>query len=389
MPDTNQSTGEASRAATPASTTAGTPAPAPAQHAAQKPRVWLITSILSPLGYHVAQEVLRLGDKVVGGCCREEFEVDRVRHVCRYGAVNEQDEKVVNLKTEGGDRMKFVELDVRTISLCQSAIADTIAAFGMLDVLLNCTTETYFGLLEDLPTHSILAQFERSYFGAVNIVKASLPTLRSQKKGHILCVTGSTGTMGNPGLSARSAADHALEGFLDALKFEIAPWDLRVTVIQPPFEANILANPLTLLPLPTPSTDLPAHYTTLHSLITSTYPAAPTPQAAIDTSQSPLPTVLSPPSAASSELIKQLTAETVEAILTVAGIQSPPVRVVVGKEGITAVLERIRTISEEMEEFLETSMAADVPIAEGETLPGLSTTRMKLEGVGEEDEDIE
>lgn len=109
MPDTIPPTlTSPSSAGTPTSTTA-TPAPP-----SQKPRVWLITSVLSPLGFALAQEILRLGDKLVGGCCREEFEVERVRHVCRYGATNDSDVKIITLKELGGERVHFVELDVRS-----------------------------------------------------------------------------------------------------------------------------------------------------------------------------------------------------------------------------------------------------------------------------------
>lgn len=58
--------------------------------------------------------------------------------------------------------------------------------------------------------------------------------------------------------------------------------------------------------------------------------------------------------------------EATDAILTVAGNPSPPVRVVIGQESIQLVLDRIRTISEEMEEFLETSMSADIPVPTGQ-----------------------
>lgn len=73
----------------------------------------------------------------------------------------------------------------------------------------------YVGTLEELPMALVLAQFEATYFGPVNMMRSAVPFLRKQRGGHIVNVTGLTGHMGTPGLSVRCASDHAVEGFSD------------------------------------------------------------------------------------------------------------------------------------------------------------------------------
>lgn len=127
----------------------------------------------------------------------------------------------------------------RNIALCQSALAETIHTWGRIDVVLNCDSESdtptapevvdpltrkpepaaYAGTLEELHPNYILAQFESTYFGPVNMMKSALPYLRKQRGGHFVNVTGLTGHMGTPALSARCASDHALEGFCDVGSF--------------------------------------------------------------------------------------------------------------------------------------------------------------------------
>jgi len=79
----------------------------------------------------------------------------------------------------------------------------------------RCGGKAYIGTLEELPHTHILAQFEATYFGPVNMMRSAVPFLRRQRGGHIVNVTGLTGHMGTPGLSVRCAGDHAVEGFSD------------------------------------------------------------------------------------------------------------------------------------------------------------------------------
>ena len=228
------------------------------------PKVWLITSATSPLGYSVALRALQDGDFVALGCRRDEvatdlgFAIQALRDSDGSGdgdvdmsdTPNPSDKRLTQqislsrLHTAFPSHTIIVELDTRSIPLCHSSLSQTVAAFGRVDVMLVCSTKTYVGCIEEIPLQSVVAQFEAATFGPINVVRAALPVLRRQRSGHVLVVTGVTGGMGTPALGVRCAADHAVEGFCDALAYEVAPFGVRVSVVQPPIEVKYVLPPL-------------------------------------------------------------------------------------------------------------------------------------------------
>ncbi|PWW80472.1 NAD(P)-binding protein [Tuber magnatum] len=288
--------------------------PPPQPEPPRPPRVWLITSASNPLGHAIALAALQAGESVAAGCTREEIHAD--------------DGPMRELKLNGGDRFAVLELDTRNIALCQSALAETVHTFHRVDVVLNCSSQSYIGTLEELPYTHILAQFEAAYFGPVNMMRSAVPFLRRQRGGHIVNVTGLTGHMGTPGLSVRCAGDHAVEGFSDALAYEIAPFNIKVTIVQPPLEVNVLSSRIHLTPTQEKG------YTTFEAL-SRIVKAAPPPRGVLE--------------------------ETVSIITHIAALENPPGRIVVGAEGIEQVKDRLKTVSEELEEFLGASLGVDTP----------------------------
>ncbi|KAF8457931.1 hypothetical protein BGX38DRAFT_1085460 [Terfezia claveryi] len=291
------------------------------------PKVWLITSAISPLGYSVALRALQDGDFVALGCRRDEVAADPG---FALQTLHESD--------SGGDAFPshtiIVELDTRSIPLCHSSLSQTVAAFGRVDVMLVCSTKTYVGCIEEIPLQSVVAQFEAATFGPMNVVRAALPVLRRQRSGHVLVVTGVTGGMGTPALGVRCAADHAIEGFCDALAYEVAPFGVRVSVVQPPIEVKNLI-----------STMHPA------TTISSTSPPSSPPNT------TPVPAHHTPPTSLPS--LTPILAETVHIITSISGLDDPPGRIVVGSENAEQVKERLKAVSEELEDFLEVSVSVD------------------------------
>ncbi|KAI5806567.1 hypothetical protein DFH27DRAFT_479713, partial [Peziza echinospora] len=289
------------------------------------PKVWLITSATSPLGYCVALKALQDGDSVALGCRRNEA---------------------------AADAAIILELDTRSQSLCHSSLAQTLAAFnGRLDVLLvvsSPTTPMYVGCLEEIPLSSVLAQFESAVFGPMNMIRAGVGCLRKLKQrglddmgvgggggrgggggggaGHVVVVTGTTGGMGTPVLGTKCAADHAVEGFCDALAYEVAPFGIRVSVVQTPLEPSITTmNTSSTLPTTQTST------LTQHEINPQSLPSL-------------LPAL----------------AESIYIITSISGLADPPGRIVVGNENAEQVKERLKAVSEELEDYLEASMSVDV-----------------------------
>lgn len=94
------------------------------------------------------------------------------------------------------------------MGLCQAAVAEAVEAFGKLDVLLCCSSEALVGTVEELAasprTQSLVReQFETNFFGPVNCIKAALPTMRKQNSGHIMVLTGISGSE-NPSQRVRT-----------------------------------------------------------------------------------------------------------------------------------------------------------------------------------------
>jgi NAD(P)-dependent dehydrogenase (short-subunit alcohol dehydrogenase family) len=143
------------------------------------------------------------------------------RDECRREEFGEFLAEVESHRDEGWvERFKTVPLDIRMIGQCQALVAEAVAAFGKVDILLCCTSQTLVGAVEELAASQqtlnlVKDQFETNYFGPLNIIKATLPHMRKQKSGHIMILSSITAHIGTPGLGMYSAAGWALEGFCD------------------------------------------------------------------------------------------------------------------------------------------------------------------------------
>lgn len=156
------------------------------------------------------------------------------------------------------------------------------------------------------------------------------------------------------------ASGWALEGFCDSLAYEVAPFNIKITIVQPTMEIGVLTNKIVsapLLPQYAPENN-PAplfrgiigglidrvqgpkqigHPSALHSSdITSLYPKLP------------------------GDMKAALLAETINAITAIGGHDNPPARHIVGHEGVASVKEKLKTVSEELEDFVEVSCAVDI-----------------------------
>jgi NAD(P)-dependent dehydrogenase (short-subunit alcohol dehydrogenase family) len=109
------------------------------------------------------------------------------------------------------------------------------------------------GTVEELSTSAatqnlVRDQFEIIFFSQVNFIKATLPLLREKHTGHLIILTGIGGHIGTPGTPMYSAATWALEGYCDSLAYEIAPFNIKLTIVQPNKEISVLTNKITFAP---------------------------------------------------------------------------------------------------------------------------------------------
>lgn len=238
------------------------------------------------------------------------------------------------------------------------------------------------GTVEELSTtpftqNLVRDQFESIFFSQVNFIKAALPQLRSQHTGHIMILTSTGGHIGTPQMSMYTAATWALEGFCDSLAYEVAPFNIKVTIVQPNKEIQSLTNRITFAPQlpaydqsfePVPNVrDMLANVLNLHPETSLPTPASPD---SANTPASPGSSSLEP-DVAPGEIIHRypklppnaldkLVMETVHAITAIGGHENPPARHIVGHEGAIAVKDKLRTVTEELEDFVEASLAVDI-----------------------------
>ncbi|KAI8950831.1 hypothetical protein F4801DRAFT_547757 [Xylaria longipes] len=322
------------------------------------PRTWFLTSSLSPLAVRLIRQLLVHGDYVVACLPPHEIEHDD-RSADFRELVNECKS---NRKDREGwkDRIRSIRCDGRIMSQCGAAVAEAKHVFGRIDILLCCTSEAVVGTVEELSTSLVTQnlvrdQFETIFFSQVNFIKAALPMLRAEHTGHIMVLTSIGGHIGTPGMPMYTAATWALEGFCDSLAYEVAPFNIKVTIVQPHKEIQTLTNKIVFSPsLPYyDSENNPAP--SVRDMLTNMLNLNP--ETAIEQSDADIlhryPKL---PTASTDRLV----AETVHALTAIGGHENPPARHIVGFEGAEAVKEKLKTVTEELEDFVEASVAVDI-----------------------------
>lgn len=258
------------------------------------------------------------------------------------------------------DRIRGIRCDGRVMGQCHAAIAEAVQVFGRIDILLCSKFEAVVGTVEELAStpatrNLVRDQFETIFFSQVNFIKAALPQFRAQHTGHIMILTSIGGHIGTPGMSIYTAATWALEGFCDSLAYEIAPFNIKVTIVQPNKEIQSLTNKIIFAPqMPSYDSEInPAP--SVRDMLSNVLNVNP--ETAIEQSEDEIqyryPHL---PSAA----VDKLVMETVHALTAIGGHENPPARHIVGFEGSIAVKEKLKTVTEELEDFVEASLAVDI-----------------------------
>jgi NAD(P)-dependent dehydrogenase (short-subunit alcohol dehydrogenase family) len=180
-------------------------------------RVVIITGASSGVGQCTARLLSQRGDKVFGTS----------RHPADAGRI---------------PGVEMVPLDVRTDASVRACIDDVVNRAGRLDVLINNAGYELAGALEELSLEEARAQFETNFFGVVRMVNAVLPLMRQQKRGHIINVSSLTGLTAIPFLGIYSASKFALEGYTEALRQEVKPFNIQVSLTEAGFLRTAMMN---------------------------------------------------------------------------------------------------------------------------------------------------
>jgi NAD(P)-dependent dehydrogenase (short-subunit alcohol dehydrogenase family) len=149
------------------------------------------------------------------------------------------------------DDLHIARLDVTSEDDAKAAVADAVKQFGRVDVLVNNAGNFYAGFFEEIPPADFRAQVETNFFGTVNVTRAVLPILRAQRRGLIITISSTGGITGQAFVSAYSAAKFAVEGWMESLAPEIAPFGIRTMLVEPGFfRTELLTNESTTWPEP-------------------------------------------------------------------------------------------------------------------------------------------
>lgn len=143
--------------------------------------------------------------------------------------------------TAHSDHIHVVDMDVTDDASVQTAMASIIDQAGNIDVLINNAGAMYIGITEAFSLDQARAQMEINYFGAVRTIQAVLPSMRAAQSGLIINTSSLVGQISPPFFSTYSATKHALEGYVQGLRYEVAPLGIDVAIVQPgPFRSGLL-----------------------------------------------------------------------------------------------------------------------------------------------------
>jgi NAD(P)-dependent dehydrogenase (short-subunit alcohol dehydrogenase family) len=178
-----------------------------------KHKVWLITGAAGGLGRKLVERALAAGDAVVATC----RQVGRLR----------------DLAEAYPDSLHSEELDVADSAAAQAAVDNALRRFGVIDVLVCNAGYGRIAPFEETPADDFRSQIEVNFFGVVNLVRATLPSMRKRRSGVIINVSSSAGRVAAPGMAAYCAAKSAVGGFSEALAQESAAFGVRVVAVEP------------------------------------------------------------------------------------------------------------------------------------------------------------
>ena len=129
--------------------------------------------------------------------------------------------------------MRCLRIDVTDATSITAAVAQTIAEFGAIDVLINNAGYALMGAFEACTPEQIERQFATNVFGLMAVTRAVLPHFRDRQAGVIVNIASIGGRMAFPIYSLYHSTKWAVEGFSDALQYELAPFNIRVKIVEP------------------------------------------------------------------------------------------------------------------------------------------------------------
>jgi NAD(P)-dependent dehydrogenase (short-subunit alcohol dehydrogenase family) len=154
-----------------------------------------------------------------------------------------RDPRKVENAVGAADDLLTVKLDVTDPASARAAVEAAVGRFGRVDVLVNNAGNFYAGFFEEITPDDFRAQVETNLFGPLNVTRAVLPVMRAQRSGLVVTISSTAGITGGAFTSAYAAAKFALEGWMESLNPEVAPYGIRTMLVVPGFFRTDLLTP--------------------------------------------------------------------------------------------------------------------------------------------------
>lgn len=179
-------------------------------------KVILITGASSGIGFDVSKKLASQGHKVYAGARR----TDKLEALKEYGVTP-------------------LYIDVTDDASCVAAVQGILEAEGRIDVLVNNAGYGFYGALENVPIDDARNQMEVNVFGLARLCQLVLPSMREHKSGRIINIASVAGHMSMTFGGWYCASKHSVEALSDALRMEVRPFGIKVSIIEPgPIRTN-------------------------------------------------------------------------------------------------------------------------------------------------------
>jgi NAD(P)-dependent dehydrogenase (short-subunit alcohol dehydrogenase family) len=177
-------------------------------------KTWFITGAGRGMGVDIAQAALGAGHAVVAtgrnsGAVRE--------------ALGEADDLLI------------VGLDITSLASAEASVQAALDRFGRIDVLVNNAGNFFAGFFEELTPEQIERQLTTNLIGPMNVTRTVLPVMRKQRSGTVVSLSSTAGIVGRAFCSAYAASKFGVEGWMESLRFEVEPFGIHTTIVEPGF----------------------------------------------------------------------------------------------------------------------------------------------------------
>jgi NAD(P)-dependent dehydrogenase (short-subunit alcohol dehydrogenase family) len=269
-------------------------------------KVWFITGAARGMGIDIAKAALGAGHAVV--------------------ATARDAQKVTEVLGEH-ENLLAVSLDITDPDAAEAATKVAVDRFGRIDVLVNNAGNFYAGFFEEISPEQFRQQMETNFFGPLNVTRAILPVMRGQRSGHVITLSSVAGLVGQEFVAAYCASKFALEGWMESIRFDLAPYGINTTIVEPGFFRTELL-------VEGSSTNWPALSIPDYADRTTTTIAA---WRGMNGKQGGDPAKLA------------------AALLTIAGLEHPPLRWLAGADAVGAAEQKARDLLAQADAYRELS----------------------------------